>query len=199
MSDLRQALRLVMERMFMPDRFVLRIDGDSGAVVDAARASLLRTEAGLQIDRVVSLEEAASRAIGGAGTNSLLVAVSATFGTLALLLASVGIYGVMSHLVARRTYEIGVRMALGARMRQVVQLVLWQGMRPALVGITVGLAGSLWATALIRGLLYEVAPQDPLTFAVVPIALVLVVIAACAAPARQATRIQPAAALRSDA
>jgi putative ABC transport system permease protein len=72
-------------------------------------------------------------------------------------------------------------------------------MRPALVGITVGLAGSLWATALIRGLLYEVAPQDPLTFAVVPIALVLVVIAACAAPARQATRIQPAAALRSDA
>jgi ABC-type antimicrobial peptide transport system permease subunit len=121
------------------------------------------------------------------------------FAFLALLLAAVGMYGIVAYMVLQRRWEIGVRMALGARMRQVVQLVLWQGMRPALVGITVGLAGSLWATALIRGLLYEVAPQDPLTFAVVPIALVLVVIAACAAPARQATRIQPAAALRSDA
>jgi ABC-type antimicrobial peptide transport system permease subunit len=196
MSDLRHALRLVMERMFMPDRFVLRIDGDSGEVVDAARASLLRTEAGLQIDRVVSLEEAASRAIGGAGTNSLLVAVSATFGTLALLLASVGIYGVMSHLVARRTYEIGVRMALGADRASVIRLVLGRSLRLTILGLALG-ATSAWAvTRLLASLLFNVSPTDPVTFAGVTGFLLLTAVSAALIPARRASRVDPLVATR---
>jgi ABC-type antimicrobial peptide transport system permease subunit len=117
---------------------------------------------------------------------------------LALILGAVGLYGVLSYIVAERTREIGVRMALGARVKQVVQLVLWQGLRPALFGIAIGVTGAWWATALMRGLLFEVAPQDPVTFALVPLMLVAVVVIACAAPAHRATRIAPASALRND-
>jgi predicted permease len=182
---------------FVPRQFVLRADGDLESVVNAARASLSRTEPGLTFDKVVSLEEAASRAIGAAGTNNLLVAVSTTFGTLALLLASVGIYGVMSHLVSRRTYEIGVRMALGADRASVIMLVLRQSLRLTVLGLALGVTGAWAATRLLESLLFNVSPTDLLTFAALTGFLLLTAVFAALIPARRASRVDPLVATRA--
>jgi len=199
-TDLRRDTLLrggMLEHLFMPNQFVLRTDGELDAVVDAAQASLLRTEPGLTIDRVVSLEEAASRAIGGAGTNSLLVAVSTTFGTLALLLASVGIYGVMSHLVSRRTYEIGVRMTLGADRASVILLVLRRSLRLTILGLALGVTGAWAATRLLASLLFDVSPTDPVTFAALTGFLLVTAVGAALIPARRASRVDPLVATRA--
>jgi putative ABC transport system permease protein len=120
------------------------------------------------------------------------------FAGLALVLAAVGIYGVVAYAVSQRTREIGVRMALGARQGQVVMLMLWQGLRPAALGMTIGLAVALAAGRLIEGLLYEVPPYDPLTLAGVSAVLMAVVLMACAIPARRASTVPPADALRAE-
>jgi putative ABC transport system permease protein len=120
------------------------------------------------------------------------------FAVLALVLASVGVYGVVAYLAAQRTREIGVRMALGARGSQVIRLVAWQGLRPALVGVVLGLAGALAGSHLMGGLLYGIAPRDPLTLAAVVPLLLAVVLAACAIPALRASRIPAVDALRAD-
>ncbi len=120
------------------------------------------------------------------------------FAVLAVTLASVGVYGVVAYAVAQRTREIGVRMALGAGRRELLGLILWQGLRPALAGVAAGLALALVSGRVIRGELYAVQPQDPLTFIAVTGLLLVVVVAACLVPARRATRVAPAIALRSD-
>ena len=117
---------------------------------------------------------------------------------MAVVLAGVGMYGVIAYAVSQRTKEIGVRMALGARGAEVVQLVLGQALRPSVVGVVVGLVAAIWLGDLMRGLLYEVAPRDPLTLVGVPVVLLLVVVAACAIPARRATRVSPSSALRGE-
>jgi putative ABC transport system permease protein len=119
------------------------------------------------------------------------------FAALALVLAAVGIYGVVAFQVAGRRREIGVRMALGARMQEVVRLVVWQGLRPAIAGLALGLAASAAAGRVIAGLLFDVPPHDLLTYAGVTVVLVGIVIAACLVPAGRASRIPPASALRS--
>ncbi len=120
------------------------------------------------------------------------------FGGLALVLAAVGIYGVISYDVTRRTQEIGVRMALGAERIDVLKLVVWKGMELALAGVAIGIAGALGLTRLISSLLYGVKPADPSTFVAVSLALVAVASLACYIPARRATRIDPMAALRHE-
>lgn len=119
------------------------------------------------------------------------------FAVLALVLAAVGIYGVVAFQVAGRSREIGVRMALGARVQEVVRLVVWQGLRPALAGLALGLAVAAAAGRVIAGLLYDVRTHDLLTYAGVTVLLVAIVIAACLVPAGRASRIPPASALRS--
>jgi predicted permease len=120
------------------------------------------------------------------------------FAALALALAAVGLYGVLSYAVAQRTAEIGIRMALGAAHPQVRRLILLEGMRPALAGLILGIVGAAWATQFLRTLLFGVSTYDPATFIAVPALLLSVALAACAIPAWRATRVDPATALRSE-
>ncbi|HEY3874604.1 MAG TPA: FtsX-like permease family protein, partial [Candidatus Kapabacteria bacterium] len=118
------------------------------------------------------------------------------FAALALLLASVGIYGVLSYLVTHRTNEIGIRIAIGANRGEVLRLILRQGLNMALIGVVMGLVSALALTRLMAGMLFGVSPTDPLTFAGVAILLMLVALGACYFPARRAMRVDPIVALR---
>ncbi len=118
------------------------------------------------------------------------------FAGLALALACVGIYGVISYLVGQRTNEIGVRMALGAQRTDVLRLILGEGTRMALIGVVIGIVAALGLTRLMSSQLFGVSAQDPLTFGGVALSLVIVAIAACYVPARRAMRVDPIIALR---
>jgi ABC-type antimicrobial peptide transport system permease subunit len=117
---------------------------------------------------------------------------------IALTLAAVGIYGVLAYLVARRTHEIGIRLAMGADRSQVVGLVLKQALALTGSGIAAGLVAAFALSRAMQSLLYQVAPNDPVTFSLVPVALVIVALAASAIPAFRATRVSPLVALRSE-
>jgi len=118
------------------------------------------------------------------------------FAMLALVLAAVGIYGVISYSVAQRTREVGIRMALGARTIDVIKLVVRDGLKLVLIGVGVGLAGALALTRLMTTLLFGVTPTDTVTYATVAVGLVLVALIACCIPARRATKVDPLVALR---
>jgi len=120
------------------------------------------------------------------------------FAALALLLAAVGVYGVMAYTVSQRTREVGIRLAVGAAPRQVVALVFGRGLKVTAVAIALGLAGALVATRLLRSQLFGVAPGDPLTFVVVSVVLAAVALLASWLPARRAARVDPVVALRSE-
>ena len=122
----------------------------------------------------------------------------AAFSGTALLLAVVGLYGVMSYSVAQRTREFGVRVALGAEVRDLLQLVVGQGMKLVMVGLVLGVVGSLALTRVLSGFLFGVEPTDPITFAAVSVLLMLVAALACWLPARRATKVDPMVALRTE-
>ena len=118
------------------------------------------------------------------------------FAGLALLLASIGIYGILSYSVRQRTQEMGIRMALGASKKQILQLIVTQGMRLAMIGTIGGIAVALGVTRYLQALLYAIAPTDLITFVAVPLIVLGVALLACYAPARRATRVNPIVALR---
>jgi putative ABC transport system permease protein len=172
--------------------YVVRGAADPSALGAAARAELRALDPNVPA-RVRTLEEVVSSSLAG---RRFSLAVLAAFAASALALAVTGVYGVMSYAVARRTHEIGVRMALGAQRRDVLGLVLGSGMRLTLFGVGAGLVGSLAAARLMSGLLYGVSPNDPATLLAVAALLVVVAFLACLVPAYRATRVDPIAALK---
>ena len=128
----------------------------------------------------------------------LIALLLAAFAGLALVLSLVGIYGVLSYTVSKRTAEIGVRMALGATRSSVLRLVLAQGLRPVTMGLVLGLGGMFWLSRLLRSLLFGITPTDPATYAGLALLLVAAAVAACLLPARQAARVDVTTALRQD-
>jgi putative ABC transport system permease protein len=170
---------------------VLRTKGDPRALAAAARGELRALDAALPTASVQTMDDV----ISGYFPATIVVGISAFCG-MALLLAAVGLYGVISYVMAQRTQEIGVRIALGASPGDVIRLVLRQGARLAGTGAAIGLAGALALMRLLSGLLFGVSPADPLVFTAVPLVLIGITFAACYVPARRATRVSPVAALR---
>jgi predicted permease len=172
---------------------IVRTDVDPLAVLPSVRAELKSLNKNLTLYQINSL----SAQLADALSNERMVAVLlGVFGGAALLLAAVGLYGVMSYAVARRTHEIGVRMALGAQPGDIMKLVLWQGMVLLLIGSLVGLAAAFALTRLMASLLYGVSATDPVTFVGITLLLGSVALLACYIPARRATKVDPMIALR---
>jgi len=142
---------------------------------------------------VLTMQQIIEQSLGNVSLSAGLVLA---FGVLSLMLASVGLYGVLSYLTTQRTGEIGVRMALGAGREQVLRLMLGDGLRPALYGLVIGLAASVGAVRLIQSMLYGTKPLDPEIFAAVAATLLVVAALACAVPAWRASRLDPVQALR---
>jgi putative ABC transport system permease protein len=142
---------------------------------------------------LATMEQLISTTLASRRFNLLVIG---TFALVALLLASIGIYGVMSFSTSQRTHEIGVRMALGAESKDMIRLMLRQGMALVLAGVGIGLAAALALTRFISAFLFEVSAFDPMTFAGVSALLTMVALAACYIPARRAARVDPMIALR---
>ncbi len=173
--------------------FVLRTQSDPASVSNAARHVIRTLDAEQPVAAVRTMASLIGASVARARFNTLLLSL---FAVVALLLAGVGIYGVMAYSVAQRTHEIGVRMALGARGSDVLSLVVKRGMALASIGVALGLAASFASTRLMKALLFDVSTTDPLTFAGIPLLLVLVALAACLIPARRAAKVDPMVALR---
>ena len=171
----------------------VRTSGDAGALAASVRREVAAVDPEQPIANVRTMEERLAESVAQRRFNMTLLGV---FACVALVLAGVGVYGVMAYAVSRRTHEIGIRVALGAQRGDVVRLVLRQGMWLALGGVGAGLAGAYAATRLMSGLLYGVSPTDPLTFAGVAALLAAVGLLACLVPARRATKVDPMVALR---
>jgi putative ABC transport system permease protein len=173
--------------------FVLRTTGDPLLLSAAIRSEMRQLDLSLPVRNLRSMEQLVSRSIAPQRFNLSLLSL---FSALGLLLAAVGIYGVMAYSVSQRTHEMGLRMALGAQARDVLTLVVKQGMGLALVGVAVGLLASFPLTRLMKNLLFGVSTTDPATLAGVALLLTCVALLACYIPARRATKVDPLVALR---
>ena len=172
---------------------VIRTTGDPQRVISIARAKVRELDRSVAISNVNTMEQLVAQSVAQRRFGMFLVGI---FAALALVLAVVGIYGVVSYSVAQRTNEIGVRMALGASTTDVLKMVLKHGMTLALIGVGVGLAGAFAVTRLMVAVLFEVRPTDLATFATVSVGLILVALLACYVPARRAMKVDPLVALR---
>ena len=172
-----------------------RSAGDMEAVVEGARREVAEMDARLPIYGVMLGEQNLALAYWGP---NVAAGMATTFGVLALVLATTGLYSVMTYSVSQRTHEIGIRMALGARLLDVVRLVVGQGMRMAFVGMALGLAGAFALTRVLASLLLGVGATDAVTFVGVSVLLFAVTLLACYIPARRAARVNPLVALRHD-
>jgi putative ABC transport system permease protein len=172
---------------------VIRTEAEPAALVAAVRGEVRALDKDLPLYGVKTMEDYLDESVAARRLNMLLVGV---FAAVALLLAGVGIYGVISHSVTERTREIGIRMALGASSQDALRLVVRRGMTLALMGVGLGLTGSVALTWLMKNLLFGVSATDPLTFVVIALLLTLVALLACWIPARRAAKVDPMIALR---
>jgi putative ABC transport system permease protein len=174
-------------------RAVVRSRGPASGTFDSIRHSVQQ----LNKEQVVYGVQTMTEIIGDSTASQRFSAILlGAFAAVALLLSSIGIYGVISYLVGQQTREIGIRMALGAQRKDVLQLILGAGVKTALLGVAIGIAAASGLTRLMTGMLYGVTASDPLTFAGVAVLLVAVALFACYLPARRAMRVDPMVALR---
>jgi putative ABC transport system permease protein len=185
----RPAAALRIASMFL----VIRTATDPASLVGAIRDVVRRVDPKVPVTSVRTAEEILA---ASTGSRRFTMTLLETFAAIALILACVGLFGVMSYLVSQRTHDIGVRLALGALPRDVFRLVVGRGMLLALAGASVGVAAAFWLTRSIEALLFQIRPTDPVTFALVVVILLAVALLACYVPARRATRVDPVIALR---
>jgi len=178
---------------FNQEIIVVKTTGDPHALVKAATKEVGTLDGDLAVFGVKTMEEYISRSVSTPRFNTTLLSI---FAAVALVLTVVGLYGVMSYAVAQRTNEIGIRLALGAQTRDVLSLIIGQGLRLVLVGLAIGLLGAFALMRVISGLLFGVTAKDPMTFIVVSVVLAVIALLACYVPARRATRVDPLEALR---
>lgn len=177
-----------------PLSYSVRTSVDPMTVLRAVRREVAAIDPELPIARVATMETLASAALARERFNALILLV---FAGTALLLAAIGLYGVMAYLVTQRQAEIGIRLALGGGPRHVARMVIGDGMRMAVAGIILGTMASLALARVLEGLLYGIAPTDPVTYVAIAVTLALVALAASALPARRATKADPVSALRA--
>jgi putative ABC transport system permease protein len=175
--------------------FAIRTSTDPSAVAGAARDVIRRLDPGVPLIRMQTMDDIIGRATAPARSSMVLVSL---FAAVALMLAIVGVFGVLSYTVSQRTTELGIRMALGASAQRVTWLVLGQGMLPVAIGVALGIGGALLLTRFMRTLLFGVTPTDPITFAAVAALLGSTAAAASYLPARRATRVDPVKVLRAE-
>ena len=175
--------------------YVVRTTGDPHAAIPSISAALTAVDPNLIVEEPTTMEEIVSKARGPWHFNML---VFSAFGVVSTGLTAIGLFGLIAYTVASRTRELGVRLALGAETRQVVNLIVAQGAKLALAGLAIGLLAAFAASRLLSGLLFEVSPTDPATFVVVVVALGLVALAACYVPARRAASVDPAILFRDE-
>jgi predicted permease len=171
----------------------VRTHGDHGAVYGAVRSLVAQIDPELPVHDMRPMKQVMAETVA---SRRLTLCLVGAFAALALVLASVGIYGVMSYAVTERLHEIGVRVALGAQRRDVLRLVVGHGMRLAAIGLLLGSIAALFAARAMTTLLFGVRPSDPLTYIGIAMVLALAALAACYIPARRATAVDPMVALR---
>jgi ABC-type antimicrobial peptide transport system permease subunit len=186
----------VLDQMPMPSVFaVVRTGVPADRMAGAMREAVRRVDPGVPLDQVRSMEDRIASSLGG---RRFVLGLLSLFAGVALLLAALGLYGLIRYSVVQRSQEIGVRMALGAQVSQVVGMVLGQGFRLAAAGLAAGLLGSAALARALRSQLYEVSPVDPFAFVLTALILLAVVLAASYLPARRAARVDPVRALRAE-
>ena len=175
--------------------YVVRSAVPTSSLVGAVRRAIDEVDPNLAIAQVRMLQDVVDRSSDQTSFTMVLLAIAAT---VALLLGAIGIYGVISYIVAQRTGEIGVRLAMGAEPRTVARMILRQGGLVTLLGIVAGLIAAYAGSQLIRSLLYGVSPRDPIVFSLTTVTLLVVALLACWLPARRAARLSPLQALRTE-
>ena len=175
--------------------FAVRTNGDPTAFAPIARKIVNGVDSELPVTDVMTQEARSARTVA---EERVFAQMLTFFGALAVLLAAIGLYGVMSYSVAQRTNEIGIRMALGAETGGVLRMVVAQGLKFAIIGLVIGSIATFALTRFIEGQLYGVTASDPLTFAVVGVLLLAVALVACWIPAMRAARVDPMVALRTE-
>jgi putative ABC transport system permease protein len=171
----------------------VRSDADPATLINLIKTQVWTVDNQIPVTRVQTMTEVMAASIAGQRFNMLLLGI---FAGVALLLAAVGIYGVISYSVTQRTHEIGIRMALGAQAVDVLKMILGQGLLLASIGVVIGVVGAFALTRLMSSLLFGVTATDPMTFTIVSLLLIAVALAACYIPARRAMRVDPMVALR---
>lgn len=194
--DRKDPMQIYLPDAQMPTPFmtlVIHTSSDPEALISAVRNSISEMDKDLATFNIATMEQLLADSISLRRFSTLLLIL---FAGVALILAAVGIYGVISYSVTQRTHEIGVRLALGANRRDIIRLVVRQGMAITLAGVGIGLTATFALTRVIESLLFNVSATDPATFIIIPVALTLVALGACLVPARRAAKVDPMVALR---